>query len=344
MEVLGGLSQRIAISQVLEAAEWLASTREVARTTRVRRDEGIVPTNLEDESTYPTGGFASVSTVGSLENLLTSELIYMNEVDEKQRGDREDLDHFDLRYIEGELLYYTRDESLLVRPRRLITVVLAEDLIAARLKDPGVEWQRGVLVLSLLVTLARQVTTALGDQELRLDIYFEASETSPTTPQLDEEYRLLELLFREWVDRGVATLDVAPQASIVLKIGEAARGSASQVILVGMQDHRRRWIRSTEGMSLELAAVVVDENLPRLLIEDRDGPRKNKCVAPRAVAYLYHKAAGSRNSSAISGVFQRGERDAQATECSRYSCAGPKPREPRSAWQDCTWQMIKWLL
>ena len=52
---------------------------------------------------YPVGGISELSNRGSLENLLRSELIY-SEVDAE-------IDLFQIRYIEGELLYYQRDSN-----------------------------------------------------------------------------------------------------------------------------------------------------------------------------------------------------------------------------------------
>src|SRR5690349_22712781 len=103
-----------------------------------------MPSHLEDDAAFPQGGFSSVSNVGSLENLVTSELVYME--------DDAGLDLFDMRYVEGELLYYTRDESLVVRRRRRVTFALLPGLTEARVKDAGLRWQRGVLVLGLVLS------------------------------------------------------------------------------------------------------------------------------------------------------------------------------------------------
>ena len=143
LEVLGAMGQRVAVAQIVDAAEAMAKTWP-RRIKMKRRDLGSAATALEDESVYPAGGFTSVANHGALENLVTSELVYMDD-----KNDRTGIDLFDVRYAEGELLYYTRDEALIVRPRRVIAFVLRPGLASARLKDPGVAWQRGVGVARL---------------------------------------------------------------------------------------------------------------------------------------------------------------------------------------------------
>ncbi len=73
---------------------------------------------------------------GSLENLVTSQLIYIEPGPE--------INVFDVRYLEGELLYYMRDEGSLRRKRR--TVHLIFDLGEAfEWKSPGWDYQFSVL-------------------------------------------------------------------------------------------------------------------------------------------------------------------------------------------------------
>ena len=197
LEVLGSLSQRMAIGQAIEAASWLGDALPaVLRPSR--SDSGPVPTDLEDESTYPTGGFAAISTSGSLENLVTSELMYM----ERGRDSLEPVDLFDLRYAESELLYYTRDESFLVRPRRQVVFALDESLESARLKDPELRWQRLVLLLGLVVTVARQLSTRLGEEELSLEVVILTARPTGAGGRLAPERQLCDLLLGQWRDRG----------------------------------------------------------------------------------------------------------------------------------------------
>ncbi|MFP2927326.1 hypothetical protein ACLESO_19440 [Pyxidicoccus sp. 3LG] len=176
----------MALEQAVEAAEALSRT--LPPKLRARPVSGPTPTTLEDEAAFPQGGFASVSNVGSLENLVTSELVYME--------DEPDLDLFDVRYVEGELLYYTRDESVAVRRRRVITFVLLPGLADARVKDAGLRWQRAVVALGLVLCLVRRLSKWLGHEDLRFRVVFPQDGTG--TAPLEAERGLCELLLREW--------------------------------------------------------------------------------------------------------------------------------------------------
>lgn len=183
LAALSTLAQRLAIEHMGAAAEALEATLP-RRIPRSRASRGATPTQLDDESAYPIGGFSSMSTSGTLENLVTSELIYM-EVDPdhgeasaaaaplapvgsgRRSADVEgQVDLFDLRYVEGELLYYTRDEAIFVRGHRVVTFVLPPELIDARVKDPELEWQRLILVCGLILCVTRRLSDWLSDQAL----------------------------------------------------------------------------------------------------------------------------------------------------------------------------------
>ena len=57
-------------------------------------------------------------------------------------------------------MYYTRDESTHTRRRRIVHLVLAEDLDTARVKDPDLPWQRVVLLIGLLHAVVERVVVA----------------------------------------------------------------------------------------------------------------------------------------------------------------------------------------
>ncbi|MDX9721741.1 MAG: hypothetical protein RBU37_13405 [Myxococcota bacterium] len=77
--------------------------------TRSREREQVW-VDLDAVGHFPQGGLDGLSTRGSLENLLRSELVYIEE--------EEHPDLFSLRYLESELLYYLRDEGQLIRRHR----------------------------------------------------------------------------------------------------------------------------------------------------------------------------------------------------------------------------------
>jgi hypothetical protein len=223
LEQLQGLAQRLALEQVVEAAEALEQALP-ARPRSRPPPRGRIPASLEDEAAYPQGGFSSVSNVGSLENLVTSELIYME--------DEAGLDLFDVRYVEGELLYYTRDESLFVRRRRVVTFVLQPGLAEARVKDAGLRWQRLVLVLGLVLGLVRRLTVWLREEDLRFRVVFVSEQADPGP--LEAERGLSELLLREWRARGIAEVEKASVLDEVLTQAVAdAKRARVDVVLIG---------------------------------------------------------------------------------------------------------------
>jgi len=224
LTVLASLTQRLAVADVVRAQEAIASGLP-RRIPRRRRDEGDVASKLEDESTYPAGGFSSVTTSGSLENLVTSELVYMD-----PPGTRSDVDLFDVRYVEGELLYYARDEAILVRRRRLVVVALAADLVGARVKDRELPWQRIVLVLAVVHVLTKKLVELLGDEELEIRVAF-LREEGRATP-LAEEKALVELLLREWREKGMAEIVEATWDEIVELAGTNVRRALVEVVRI----------------------------------------------------------------------------------------------------------------
>jgi hypothetical protein len=197
---LGQHSLRLASEQIIAATSELdlALPRRLMPATRDSSDSIAAPMAAIDR--YPTGGFATLTTSGSLENLLTSELMYMDD-----RRSRDGLDLFDIRYAEGELLYYTRDESMYERTRREISFWLMPDLAALRFKDPTLRWQRLVIALAAVVVCARRLRSWLGDQHLRLRIVFFTGDSDP----LAAERSLLELCLRDQIASDIALVGTA---------------------------------------------------------------------------------------------------------------------------------------
>jgi hypothetical protein len=228
LSVLRDLAQRLAIEQMVEAADEL--TRGLPR--RVKKDTrtGRIPTGVEDEDQYPIGGFSSMSTAGSIENLVSSELIYMD--DENDSANEGGVDLFTLRYVEGELLYYTRDESVFVRSRRVFTFVLRPDLVKARFKDAGMRWQRLVVVFGMLLCLVRRLSEWLNEEGLLFRIVFlhDASKSNPLGP----EKALCELLFREWIEKETAAVVEAASFDAIADEARAqAKTAGVDVVSIG---------------------------------------------------------------------------------------------------------------
>lgn len=190
---LGDLGRRVALEQALEAADQLSQTlpRRIKPSARAKR--GIAATKIEDEDKYPIGGFSAIATSGSLENMVTSELIYMNDT-----VDPEEIDLFDLRFVEGELLYFTRDESVFLRKHRDLIFVFEAGLAPARVRDSGAPWQRVIMALGALACIARRISDWLRGEDLRFRVVFAGAARGGPEPALAS------LLLREWIDKGAA--------------------------------------------------------------------------------------------------------------------------------------------
>jgi hypothetical protein len=258
LTVLGSLNQRVAVEEMVAVAEELSAA--LPRRLRKRGPtRGVVQTQVEDESTYPIGGFSSMSTSGSMENLVCSELIYME--DTPAGGGEVDL--FDMRYTEQELLYYTRDESVFVRGRRVITFAILPELVEARFKDAGARWQRIVIAFGAILCAVRRLTDWLSEEGLLFRVVFVAD--GPRRSPLVEEMALSALLLREWIEKGVA--EVAEAASLDEVMTDAlgrSRRAQCQVLAVGKANP---FDLRAKGDRVRRGALIVDGPTPQLELE-----------------------------------------------------------------------------
>ena len=221
ISALKGLGPRVALAQLAEVAQ----TIEERLPTRLRGhvfEDGEAPTSIEEDSAYPVGGFSSISTVGTLENLVTSELIYMDE------GDALRPDLFDIRFVEGELLYYARDESVAVRRKRALVLIFDGSLIRARVLDSKEKYQRLVWLLGSVTALIRKLTSWLDTEALTFELIF----TGATADQpLAEEEAVVSLLLREFRERGQLEVHFAESSLAALKRARDVHKSRARVML-----------------------------------------------------------------------------------------------------------------
>jgi hypothetical protein len=186
---LDDLGQRLALRHVTQAANRLEDALPPHR-LRPLAGRLEVPTRVLDEDTYPVGGFSSLSTRGSVESLLHSQLAYM------EKDERPDL--FDIKYLRNELLYYSRDENQFLRRRRTFAFVLYPDLIHTRFKDAALPYQRVVLLWALLTVAVRKLSEWLSTDALTFVFYFVGQEEPAP---LAAELALLRTLLQEQIER-----------------------------------------------------------------------------------------------------------------------------------------------
>jgi len=251
LHVMRDLGGRMTADHIASAADELA--RALPRRVPANREQrGIRDTNLADDSLYPAGGFAAIVSGGAntnIENLVTSELVYMED------GPGPDL--FTLRYVEGELLYYTRDDSVHRRHRHLIAIALGPDLDDARVKDRDVPWQRLVLALGLVVATVRWLAEQLGDQALTVRLAF-----SPRI--LAEEKQIVALLLEGEIARGIVSIVEEPWATTVDAAAKAGGTSLADLVVVslGPTPELPRHLRALH-VNLVDAAPKIAELAPR---------------------------------------------------------------------------------
>lgn len=252
LAVLRDLGGRMTAAHIGAAAAAIAN--HLPRRLAVRRElRGLRETRLADDTLYPAGGFASITpggaTTGNIENLVVSELVYME--------DDEPIDVFSLRYVEGELLHYTRDDSVFRRHRHLIGIALGADLDDARVKDRDLPWQRLVLALGLVVAAIRWLVEQLGDQALAVELGFPVG-------VLAEERQIVSLLLEGEIAHGTVVITEQPWHDTVDRAAAAAGTAIADVVVVSLGDRPQLPI-GLRALHLDLAgaAPVVRELAPR---------------------------------------------------------------------------------
>ena len=206
---------RVALRHVADAASEIGKHVPNAIARR-RQRVGDFATRQNDESSYPMGGFASMSSSGSLENVVTSELAFATNGDISE-------DLFAVRWAIGELLYYTRDEAVARRRRVSVWIVLGADLATARVKDEDSRWQRLVLTLGAISVFVQRTMHLLRNEALTIRV------ATPPSGELGEEHALLRVVLAsaiaskhvELVERTSSALDPFVEADS--ENGEALR-------------------------------------------------------------------------------------------------------------------------
>ncbi|MBL8604451.1 MAG: hypothetical protein JNK72_21170 [Myxococcales bacterium] len=179
-------STRMALREILDVGQSVGPVSpSVGLQLRHARRE--VPIEAEEADQYPAGGFDAISTRGNLENLVRSEVSYVGEGSDGPRG----IDLFDIRFAEGELLYYTRDESPLLDARRDVTLVF-DGPRELRHKVPGLPSQTLVIAEAVAMTLYRDLMSLFGPSGARVKIAWHCHEPGDLT-DAEEELGLFRL-------------------------------------------------------------------------------------------------------------------------------------------------------
>lgn len=248
---IGDMGQYVALRQIRQMTARIEA-RLPARPVKPLVGRKEVPTRVLDEDQYPVGGYTSISTRGSIESLLHSQLAYMED---------ESPDLFDVKFVREELFYYSRDENQFLRRRRAFVFVFFPDLVAARFKDPELPHQRIVMLQSAVLALVHRLTDWLSTDALRFDFLFvQDAERKP----LAAEATLTELLLRAVIERGDGLVTWVRDADAV----------RSHLAKLARQSQVHCLASATEPVELDLDDVVVTELVvsgPRPEIGSGDG-------------------------------------------------------------------------
>lgn len=233
---LGDMGFYVSLRQIRQVSAALRDTLP-ERPVRPLVGRKEIPTRVLDEDQYPVGGYTSISTKGSIESLLHSQLAYM----EPQSPDL-----FDMKFVRDELFYYSRDENQFLRRRRTFVFVLFPDLIAARFKDARLKYQRIVMIQAVVLTLVEKLQQWLSTDAIRFELWFvQDGERMPLT----DEAELMKLLLREPIERGDGAIRHIPdRAGVERALNEASRMAQVHCLAA-----------STKPLHMDLDSVVVSE-------------------------------------------------------------------------------------
>lgn len=236
--VLDTEAKRIGSRQIAEVDRRLSEFR-LPRVSL--RDEIMeVDTDLDDDTVYPTGGFSGLTTRGSFENLVRSELVYMD------AGAVDGVSLFDLRFAENELLFYLRNDGIMRRRRRTVHVVLdIEDIFHA--KSPGYDYPFSTLTQGLIVRLVRDLIGTFEEDAVEIHIHYVHAPSSDLSPDqahatralLQRERDLLELVLNREIRQELVHVHDTPDIDV--ELFEQAKGRVYVVAMAFSEKSDTFW-------------------------------------------------------------------------------------------------------
>ncbi|MCA9663640.1 MAG: hypothetical protein KC486_35245, partial [Myxococcales bacterium] len=216
LEALPSESARLALREIHRACAAIGALSP-SLGLQFRRRAQEVPVDDDDASHYPAGGFDSLSTRGRFENLVRSEVGYVDEGRELMGGG---IDLFDVRFAQGELLFYTRDESPLFDARRELNLVIDRPA-ELRHKHPELAAQTLVLVDAAALRLQADLVEVFGPAGAFVRLLWRAA-TTADGEAIEEEEALLSLTLGDELAHGrvevgrVGDPDEAPVRGLIV--------------------------------------------------------------------------------------------------------------------------------
>lgn len=222
-----------------------------ARLPRVRLQDDLteVNTKFEDDTTYPVGGLSGLTNRGTFDNLVRSELIYMDE-----GGGPGEPTLFDLRFAENELLYYMRNDGVQRRRRRTLYVIF--DLGSAGAgstyfqKAPGLPYGFGTLAQGLAVRTVRDLLAAFDADAVRVEVaYVCGNLEGKALRPVQDEADLLALVFGEEIKQGRLAIELMPGFDAEERLAGPGRGRVYALTFAFTEDKLTSWRRAFEALS-----------------------------------------------------------------------------------------------
>lgn len=261
-DVLSEESVRIGCRQILEVARRLGEID--PRGVNIA-DEGEAETAFLDESHYPTGGLSGLTNRGSMENLVLSELVYMDRTMA--------VDLFDLRFLEGELLFYLRDDGLLRRKRRTVHLILDASAEMAH-KPMGYDAQLSILLQGLVLRITRDLLTVFSQDALQIEILYLYPNAEAETWR--RELSLMGLLLDDITGQGLASLRAVRRKHPAMVL-EALQNPTRKTYALIVTTHNR--IEQWQGVR-ERWLTAQPPVYPCLVSVEPPGTREERWVLP----------------------------------------------------------------
>ena len=233
---------RVGCRQIVEVSRRLANLQPLR--LDLASHEGDADTAFLDETHYPTGGLSGLANRGTMENLVTSELAYL---DESAGG----VSLFDLRHAEGELLFYLRDSGTLRRKRRTIHFILDAGE-AFEMKHRGYDYQYSVLIQGMCLRLLHDLFEIFETDALRFHFHYLPTGGAPEF--LEAEIGMMRTVLADYVKHDWVRLSVVEGDAIDLDDFIDPVRKSYAVIFTGT-DHVEAWRAGIEALAEDEAPL-----------------------------------------------------------------------------------------
>lgn len=222
-------SLRLALRQLHEARDAVAALSP-SLLGHVQRRAREVPVEETTVDAFPAGGFDGISQRGRFENLVRTEIGYVDV--EVLPGVA---DAFDIRYVLGELLYYTRDDSPLLDAQRKVTLRF-DGIEQMRDKHADLPVQTAVLVQGIGLAVHRDLCAAFGRPAVTIDLRWTCESVRQAA---DEERSLLATSLGSDLAHGRVTAEVIAPGAVLTGVLIVFSNQAAP----GRLGPRTTWVR-----------------------------------------------------------------------------------------------------